>query len=43
MVALGFLLGAEYGTPGVAIVYLIPVVLLFIVLRMMAILCFRRF
>ena len=43
MVALGFLLGAEYGVPGMAIAYMIPVVLLFIVLRMMAILRFRRF
>ncbi|MDD5322147.1 MAG: oligosaccharide flippase family protein [Methylococcales bacterium] len=43
MVALGFLLGAEYGTVGVAFAYMIPVVLLFIVLRIMAMLRFRRF
>ncbi len=43
MVTLGFLLGAEYGAVGVAIAYMIPVVLLFIVLRIMAMLCFRRF
>lgn len=43
MVALGFLLGAEYGTVGVALAYMIPVVLLFIVLRIMAMLRFRRF
>ena len=43
MVALGFLLGAEYGVVGVALAYMIPVVLLFIVLRIMAMLCFRRF
>ena len=42
MVALGFLLGAEYGILGVAIAYMIPVVLLFIVLRIMAMLRFRR-
>jgi O-antigen/teichoic acid export membrane protein len=43
MVALGFLLGAEYGTVGVAFAYMIPVVWLFIVLRIMAMLRFRRF
>jgi len=43
MVALGFSLGAEYGTVGVAFGYMIPVVLLFIVLRIMAMLRFRRF
>ncbi len=42
MVALGFLLGAEYGVVGVAFAYMIPVVLLFIVLRMMVMLRFRR-
>jgi len=43
MVALGFLLGAEYGTIGVALAYMVPVVLLFIVLRIMAVLRFRQF
>ena len=43
MVALGFLLGAEYGAPGMAIAYMIPVVLLFMVLRIMAMVHFRRF
>jgi len=43
MVTLGFLLGAEYGSAGVALAYMIPVVLLFIILRIMAILRFRRF
>jgi O-antigen/teichoic acid export membrane protein len=43
MVTLGFLMGAEYGAVGVAFAYMIPVVLLFIVLRIMAILRFRRF
>ncbi len=43
MVALGFLLGAEYGAVGMAFAYMIPVVLLFIVLRMMVMLRFRRF
>jgi O-antigen/teichoic acid export membrane protein len=43
MVALGFLLGAKYGAVGVAIAYMIPVALLFIVLRTMAMLRFRRF
>jgi len=43
MVALGFLLGAKYGAVGVAFAYMIPVVLLFIVLRIMAMLHFRRF
>jgi O-antigen/teichoic acid export membrane protein len=42
MVALGFLLGAEYGAVGMAFAYMIPVVLLFIVLRMMVMLRFRR-
>ena len=43
MVTLGFFLGAEYGSAGVALAYMIPVVLLFIILRIMAILRFRRF
>jgi hypothetical protein len=42
MVTLGFLLGAEYGTVGVAIAYMMPVVLLFIALRIMVILHFKR-
>jgi O-antigen/teichoic acid export membrane protein len=42
MVALGFLLGAEYGAVGVAFAYMIPVVLLFIVLRFMAMQRFKR-
>jgi len=42
MVTLGFLLGAEYGTVGVAIAYMMPVVLLFIALRIMVILRFKR-
>jgi O-antigen/teichoic acid export membrane protein len=43
MVALGFLLGAHYGAVGVALAYMIAVVLLFMVLRMMVMLLFRRF
>ena len=43
MVTLGFLLGAEYGIVGVAIAYMMPVVLLFIALRIMVMLRFRRF
>ncbi|MDD1628789.1 MAG: hypothetical protein LUQ26_15190 [Methylococcaceae bacterium] len=43
MVSLGFLLGAEYGAVGVAFAYMIPVVSLFMVLRIMAMLRFRRF
>ena len=43
MVALGFLLGAEYEVIGVAFAYMIPVVLLFSVLRIMAVLRFRQF
>jgi O-antigen/teichoic acid export membrane protein len=43
MVTLGFLLGTEYGTVGVALAYMIPVVLLFIVLRIMTLVHFRRF
>jgi O-antigen/teichoic acid export membrane protein len=43
MVKLGFLLGPEYGTVGVALAYMIPVVSLFIVLRIMAMLFFKRF
>jgi O-antigen/teichoic acid export membrane protein len=42
MVTLGFLLGAEYGTVGVAIAYMIPVVLLFITFRIMLMLRFKR-
>ena len=42
MVTLGFLLGAEYGTVGVAIAYMMPVVLLFVALRIMVILRFKR-
>jgi O-antigen/teichoic acid export membrane protein len=41
MVTLGFILGAEYGTVGVAIAYMMPVVLLFIALRIMVILRFK--
>jgi len=43
MVSLGFLLGAEYGAVGVAFAYMIPVASLFMVLRIMAMLRFRRF
>jgi O-antigen/teichoic acid export membrane protein len=43
MVALGFLLGSEYGAIGVALAYMIPIVLLFIVFRIMVMLRFRRF
>ena len=42
MVALGFLLGAEYGVMGVAFAYMMPVVLLFSTLRIMIMLRFRR-
>jgi hypothetical protein len=42
MVTLGFLLGDEYGTVGVAIAYMMPVVLLFVALRMMVMLRFKR-
>jgi O-antigen/teichoic acid export membrane protein len=42
MVTLGFLLGAEYGTVGVAVAYMMPVVLLFITLRIMVMLRFKR-
>ncbi|MFA5920032.1 MAG: oligosaccharide flippase family protein [Methylococcaceae bacterium] len=43
MLVLGFLLGAEYGVAGVAFAYMIPVVLLFIGLRIMALQRFSRF
>ena len=43
MLGLGFFLGGEYGTVGMAFAYMIPVSLLFIVLRIMAMLRFRRF
>ena len=43
MVVFGFLLGAEYGAIGVTFAYMIPAVLLFIVLRIMAMVRFRRF
>jgi O-antigen/teichoic acid export membrane protein len=42
MVTLGFFLGAKYGTVGVAFAYMMPVVLLFTALRIMAMLRFRR-
>ena len=42
MVTLGFLLGAEYGVMGVALAYMLPVVLLFSTLRIMIMLRFRR-
>jgi O-antigen/teichoic acid export membrane protein len=43
MVTLGFILGDEFGTIGVAFAYMIPVVLLFILLRILVMLRFRRF
>ena len=43
MLVLGFLLGAEYGVAGMAFAYMIPVVLLFIGLRIMALQRFSRF
>lgn len=43
MVTLGFFLGKHYGSVGVAIAYMMPVVLLFISLRMVVTLYFRRF
>jgi O-antigen/teichoic acid export membrane protein len=43
MVVFGFLLGAEYGVAGVALAYMIPVVFLFIILRIMLLLRFRQF
>jgi O-antigen/teichoic acid export membrane protein len=43
MVVLGFLLGAKYGTVGMALAYMMPVILLFIVLRIIALLHFKRF
>ncbi|MEQ1790638.1 MAG: oligosaccharide flippase family protein [Rickettsiales bacterium] len=43
MVTLGFLLGKNYGTVGVALAYMMPVFLLFIGFRIMATLHFKRF
>jgi O-antigen/teichoic acid export membrane protein len=43
MVALGFILGAAYGVVGVAFAYMIPVVFLFITLRTLVLLRFRKF
>jgi O-antigen/teichoic acid export membrane protein len=43
MVVLGIILGAKYGAIGVAFAYMVPVVLLFSVLRIMAWHNFRQF
>ena len=43
MVVLGFLLGAEYGIVGMAFAYMISVVLLFMALRFIIMLHFRRY
>lgn len=43
MVVSAFLLGAEYGIVGVAFAYMIPVVLLFFILRILLMLRFKKF